>query len=172
MENNELPNKRMSLSSVKTALLVLCLIILSIIGYTALTSMRMSDKNFLTSRIKSQKVIETRGFSYKTWNADQVNHMLVNVDAEVREEFRVKLLAKETFVKYFFLRDSSILYYISAELKENKDDSYCRLVVRNDFFFMRLLNEMNLFGPQNHKEHKIDKEICNALYGYGKPVVR
>lgn len=155
----------------KYTVIVLVFLLLGISLYTWDRSLKLENKEFLVEEIKEEKRIQAATYSYKTWNDEYILNVTKNiVDPDEKAQSIDRLRKEETNVVYFHFNKGSIDYFISAQFKEKEEESYCRLAVRNRFFVMDLLNKKDILVGSNHKEHQIDKSICNALYGFGKPV--
>lgn len=152
----------------KNFLSVLLGSILVIIAISAYQFKRISDKPTLIENILKEESLPSDSYLISKYSKEEIDSLLKNA----KEDIEIKRIEemKEEKVKmiFFFMEKNSIKYYISTEALFNPDKQNCRLLAQSTFPAIKLFNHLNALVKQNHKEHDIDKKICNALYGYGK----
>lgn len=132
----------------------------------------LTNQSFLEAQIKEEPSLGGKTYSFRKWNSQQIESITRGTTDPIEKKAKIESLEKEKeTVTYFYLDKKRIEYFISVKLDENPEKSYCRLVVRTNGFVIETLNKMNLFNKENYQEHKINRSICNSLYGYGKPVM-
>lgn len=152
----------------KTNIIILIALIFSPIIFTYYKIDLLYKKDFLIKEIKSKNIIPQKKYSIKKYSNSEIKEKLSLILDPVQRLKNEDLLKNETIDRYFFyMIEKDIEYFISANF-EIDSENQCRLVVKSNFFIIKLLNKINFLKKMNHKEYSIDKNICNSLYGYGK----
>lgn len=143
---------------------VVSVIVFTFLGTALLTASRLSEPKFLMTQIRNSKAFSSRRYQVNRYTPEEVNVLVYNNDvrSEERPALKEKLTKQKDDVIFFYFEKSYIEYFISHEVNSNQ----CRLAVMSNH---PVLKNLRLPILSNHAVHYIDKEICNGLYGYGRP---
>lgn len=162
-----------------STLIGLFLILIGFFSYHTVESYkRMSNKNQLEIDIRDNKKFESQQITYQSFRPDQIDEFvnkyemrLLSIQDSKEEDnqiatkvaqYRKELEESKDTLSYFYMKKKFNEYFISVK------DEKCRLGIKNIHPLTKIATEMNLMDISSlYKEHFIDPNICNSLFGYG-----